>query len=450
MPSCATPSSPIPTPRAEAPPAAVQTQGRARSSSVWRLRCLRLSLAWVVGWGGLPLAFGHEIGDRNLPEDIGWSASAKAAVRWLQADAPLPAGPWPGFLVDGANPRDERGRVGLEHGTLSLALRLTPQWGAQLALARHGQEPPHWEALRLEARASGAWGADWQASLGRDTVRAGPVIDNAGHFDVLGSIPVAKQLATNGAWLDDGLRWNARWEGVERGLRGLEWGVWKGWGYPGGAGAPPAVTARAHLGWDHIDAHISVAHLEPQGRGAGLRTTTITGHTHGSLDCRYSLRQTVCFDGQVNLLQASLQWESENQDWRLRWAGVFKRESGDLSSQSAAARYAARLSAGWIDLQGPLPLRQSEEWSWVLRLERAEGQQSVSGVGVATLAREAGFDRYQPVQRALAAVVWGRDRALQWSVEAGSERSAWGLNRLVAVRLVGRWERAGSRIGGQT
>lgn len=386
-------------------------------------------------------AHAHEADDAALPEDPGWRLGATVAAVLPRAERAWPAPAWPGLLIDGQTPRDQHGRLALEHATLDAALRLTPRWALQGTLGWHDGEGAHVET----ARAAGRWdlgpggsAGELRLSLGRDQVRGGAVLDGAGHFDRFGAMPIAKLAATKGNWIEDGLRlgWHRF---AERGLRGVELGLWRGRAFPGGAGAPPAATLHLHGGWDHVDAHLLLGHVEPEGRGAVQRLGGSTGHSHGSLDCRRSLQQRVCLDGGASLLQASLRWSSEDERWYLGGALIGKREAGLLSSTSAAADWRSTQWGGWVDISGPLPLASTA--SWALRLEQLRARQQLVGTGASGLAREAGLDGARQPWRATLALLQPLDwlgTDWQLSAEAGQEHSGLGRQAFAALRLIWR------------
>ncbi len=388
-----------------------------------------------------PTCWAHVIDDAALPKtERSWRVAASAAVLapWACQDWPAPY--WPGVLVTGGQPVAQDGRLVLEHATLDASFRLNTTWAFQATLGSHDREAAHWETARVAGRWSLGQG-ELRASLGRDTVRAGSVIDQAGHYDVLSQTPIAKLAATNGPWTDDGLRlgWHQRPD--TDGLSGVEIGVWRGQAFPGGAGGPPAVTLHAQGRWHHLEADLLAGHFEPEGRGAAVRTASGSGHSHGSLDCRDSLQQMVCFQGRVDLLQGAVTWSTHDQRWQIRGALLAKRESGVLASTSAAADWQSTQLGGWADVRGPLPVRDGLRWA--LRLEGLRSDQSLAGSGATFLARAAGLENAVHPWRSTLGLIQALPMGWQLSGEIGRERNGRGTNDFAALRLMWRGQWAG-------
>lgn len=341
----------------------------------------------------------------------------------------------------GSTARDQRKGLRLEHGTLDLAARIDRRFGARLAVGWHDRDKAHTEAALIQG--SLPIGDDeLQIRVGRDRVRHGVVIDGAGHFDVFSLPPLATRAVLNDQWIDDGivLAWR---RGDADGLRAAELGAWRGRAFPGGAQGAVAPTLHLQGGWGRFDAHVSYAHLQPRGRGAAALALGNTGHAHGSLDCRLSLQQRVCFDGAVDVASASLQWEPDASPWSFAAAGLVKRERGTLYSTSAEAAMRSTLTGGWAEARW----RPVDDWTFAGRLERLVPDNGLQGFGTAALAQSAGWTGGGPVERVTAAVLrrWGEHWTL--SVEAGHERHAAGTVSHVALRamwrnprlLGGRW-----------
>lgn len=383
-------------------------------------------------------AHAHEPGADALPGTPGWRLGAAAAALAPHADARWPTAAWPGVLINGNAPRDQRDGLRLEHATLDLAARLdagAARLGAHVAVGWHDREAAHTEAARLLAELP--WRGGWlAATLGRDTVRMGAVIDGAGHFDRFSQPPLAKRAVLNEQWLDDGasLAWRP---GEEDGLRAVEAGVWRGRAFPGGPDGSAVPTLHVHAGWGHVDLHVAAAHLQPEGRGAAAQSAGAVGHVHGSLDCRASLQQKVCFDGDVDVLGASVQWEPGGGDWTLALAGLGRRERGSLYSTSGDAAWRSTVAGGWAEVAW----RPAANWTLALRAERLVPRNRLEGVGTTLLAREAGVAEAGAVERGTAAVLYDWGRQWQFALEAGQERFAGGRVSHVALRAIWRQPR---------
>jgi hypothetical protein len=229
------------------------------------------------------------------------------------------------------------------------------------------------------------------------------------------------------------------------GLRGVQAGLWRGRSFPGGPAGPATPALQLHGGWGHLDAHVAAARLQPRGRGAAVASAGASagagGHVHGSLDCRATLQQRVCFDGRVDLLGASLQWASDSEVWLLAAGALRRQEHGALYAAGGDADYHGRQTGGWLDVvwQAPGP------WSLATRLERLSPRHTLQGVGASAVARDANLLGAAAVDRVTVAALRSLPGELQLALEAGQERRADGRVRHVALRLV--W-RAADLLGG--
>lgn len=408
----------------------MRTRSRTIDSAILALTLMLVSTA----------AQAHEPGADVLPEAPGWQLGGALAVVLPAADQRWPAANWPGVLVQGSAPPDQRRGLRLEHATLDLAARLNPWFGVQLAAGWHDRDDAHLEAAQLQGRLP-AWGGELSAVLGRDTVRLGAVIDGAGHFDRFSQPPLAQRAVFDGPWVDDGLRvgWR-RGPGADpdadvNGLRGVEIGLWRGRAFPGGASGPAVPSVHLHAGWGHLDAHLGLARFEPEARGAAAVSLGQTGHVHGALDCRRSLQQRVCFDGRADVLGASLQWEPEPGDWTLALAGLLRRERGTLYATSGSAALDTTLAGVWADAHW----RPAARWTGSARVERLVPKNRLTGVGTALLARDAGLADGAPVQRLSTALAYELQPGLELALEAGRERVDGGADvSHIALRAVWR------------
>lgn len=396
-------------------------------------------------------AAAHESSDGTLPAADGWRLGGSATLQAATADARWPLASRPGVLLQGSATRSQRDRLVLAHGSATVAAR----WGrsgAVLAVGVHDRDKAHVETAALSHEGP-AFGGQWRAVLGRDSLAFGPVIDDAGAMGRTGSFaqrPLALQAATDGAWIDDGLRvgWRAApalddAPGLE--WRGLEAGLWRGRAFPGGPAGPAMPTLHLHLGVGHVDLHLGGAWLQPRARGAAVATAGHEGHLHGPPDCRESLAQKVCFDGDVALWLASLQWTPDSGAWRdvtLALGAVRRAEDGVLYASGGEAALRSRLDGIWADAVW----RVGERWSWALRLERLSPSHHLAGTGTALLARDAGLAGAAPADRATLAL--RHEVAIDWqlSLEAGRESGAGGTVSHGALRLL--W-RTPELIGGR-
>ncbi|MCD0417012.1 hypothetical protein LOC51_07285 [Rubrivivax sp. JA1024] len=372
----------------------------------------------------------HEAGADPLPEDPGWRVGAAAAVFAADAGRRWPAATLPGVLQRGSPPEDQRGGLTLEHATLDAAARFTPHFGAAAAVGWHDGDGAHVEAAGLHLRWAGH-GGEYALQLGRDTVRLGGVIDGAGHYDRFIQTPLAKRAVFDDEWIDDGasLAWR---DPLADGLRGVEAGLWRGRVFPGGEHGPAVPSLRLHLGWGHVDAQLSAARFQPDARGSAAATVGAPAHTHGTLDCRASLQQRVCFDGTADVLAASLQWQNDAGDWTLAAAGMLRRERGELYATDGSAGLRSRVAGGWVDAAW----RAAPAWTLAGRLERLVPRQKLDGVGTVSLARAAGFDAAGSRQRATAAALWTWRPGLTLALETGREWGAGEHLSQLALRLI--------------
>lgn len=394
-----------------------------RTKAPWSAPLLALAAAGALA---------HEPGADALPETDGYRVGASVAGVLPAANERWPVAAWPGALITGSAPPDQRRGLRLEHATLDLATRLNERWGAHLAAGWHDRDAAHVEAASLQHRFALGDG-DLQVRAGRDTVRLGSVIDSAGHFDRFSQPPLAKRAVLNDQWIDDGL--SIAWRRADAdGIRALEGGLWRGRVFPGGASGPAVPSVHLHAGWGHVDIHLMAARFQPRGRGAAAQSLGSVGHVHGALDCSASLQQRVCFDGNVDVMGGSVQWEPARGDWTFALAGLARREQGSLVSTSGDAALRSRVSGFWADAVW----RPAAGWSLAARLERLAPSNRIEGVGAALLARDAGLANGGPVTRATLAVLHEPVAGLQLSLEGGRERYAGGRVSHIALRAVWR------------
>lgn len=414
----------------------------------WRAEAAAGLLALLVAAVGPVLAHdgapdsGPGAAHASLPASDGWRLGAELGLHWADADGRYPLASRPGVLLQGSAPREQRRRLALEHATLALGAR-RGALGAVLALGGHDGDEPHVEAATVQFEATAGPGL-WQLALGRDTVGYGPVIDGAGHGGDFAQRPLALHAATDGPWIDDGLRlgWQAASEEEGPALRGAAAGLWRGRVFPGGPAGPAAPSLHLHLGWGGADLHLGAARLEPRARGAAVAQAGQEGHLHGPPDCREGLAQKVCFDGRVQLWLASLAWRPDAGSWRplgLALGAVRRAEDGLLYARGGGAALRSRLDGVWVDTTW----QPSGPWALALRVEHLATRHHLAGSGTALLAREAGLSGAAPVQRATLALSHGWDTGAlgHWRValEAGHEQQAGAdTRRHVALRLLWR------------
>lgn len=412
----------------------------------WRTRLRRVDafvLRRAISFGaaaGLALAgHAHEAADGAIPDTPGWRLGVAAAVVASEADGRWPREHSNGVLGTGSAPRRIDGGLHLEHAVLDTGLRLDRVFGAALAVGWHDREAAHVEAARVQARwSSGKQGLE--VGAGRRSVPMGPVIDGAGNFDpTFNQPPLAKRGVLDEQWIDDGL--TVAWtQDVERGLQKLELGVWRGRSFPAARDGPGVPTLYARLGWGHASAHLFAAHLQPEGRGAGAIGAGAAGHSHGSLDCRSSLAQRVCFDGRSDVVGASAQWSSDDERWAASAAWLARRERGILYGSSGSGDYAATLQGWWLDLSW----RPQPDWTLALRPQRLVPRVRLEGVGATALARDAGLDDARPVDGLGLALAWQFHAAARLSVELGRERQGATQVNQASLRLWVIWPEAWS------
>lgn len=368
----------------------------------------------------------------QLPEMPGWRLGAAAALVANHADDTWPTSQWPGVMVLGRSPKALGHGVRLEHAVIEAAARVNSRLGAAVAIGLHDRETAHVETARLESAWATAAGR-WTFGVGRDTVRMGSTVDSAGHLDRFNQAPLAKRAVLNELWTDDGL--TVAWQPTdEMWLQRAEAGVWRGRSFPGGPGGSAVPTLHLQAGWGHVTAHAFVGHLQPQGRGAAVASVGAVGHSHAVPDCRLSLKQVVCFDGQSDVASTSLQWASEDDRWALSVAALGRQDRGTLYSSSGDAAYRAKLVGVWADVV----CRVTPDWTLAVRPERLTPQIELNGVGTALLAREGGLLDAAPVTRITMVVSHTLRANLSISLEAGQERHAAARVNQASLRLVWR------------
>jgi hypothetical protein len=375
-------------------------------------------------------AHAHGEAAEALPQEPGVRIGLSAVLANIDADQLLPSNRMAGYLLQGDPGVDRRGTA-LEHAVVEAGWRLNDTWGSAWALGQHGTDASHVEAAWLQAR--GTLGQDaWQFTAGRQRPELGPVLTTAGHMDRFAMVPLVKRVAVNDDWIDDGLQLGWRHEGLD-----VQWsadaGLWTGQVFPGAS--RNAVVPALHLGAARDDWNVDafVAHFEPQGRGAVI-TSGSGAHTHSTPACDAALKQVVCFDGNADLLGASVRWNSHAWPVTALLAGWLRRDSGTLYSANGTARYTGDNQGGWADVIW----RFHPQLEVGLRVETLAAEHHLNGSGAALLATEAGFDAYQAASRSALMLGYVPNDRFALRVEAGQEDVAGTQASYVALRLIAR------------
>ncbi|MFM2119115.1 MAG: hypothetical protein RL722_583 [Pseudomonadota bacterium] len=407
-----------------------QAPGRGRPGLL-AATCLALSLL-------TPTARAHELGDDPLPATPGVRLGAAAVFSSIWSDVTLPVRRWPGQPGSGQVPSERTG-LGLEHGTLDAAWRLSGGEGSEglgqggvLALGRHGQDPAHVEAAwwRLEqGRRDGPLAGRLSLQLGRDRLPLGEPLRNAGHFDRYAQAPLIKRLVLNDDLMPDGL--NLAWRRADdhaRGTRltGVDLGVWQVRGWPGSRNGQLAPVLHLQgadnlpsLGGLRLTADAFVASLHPQGRGM-VAASSSAAHTHAAPDCRTSLTGVVCFDGRTRLLGGSLQASLGR--WQFELAALSQADQGSLYSRRGAASYQGRQQGGWLQAA----YRIHPAWEASARAERSVARHSLIGPSADLVAADGGLLPNRPITRLAAQVDWQPMDGLTLYAETGTEGNGSG------------------------
>lgn len=380
-----------------------------RSRSVRRHSLGSCGLAALVALAGVTAVRAHE-NEAALPPPSGWRVGVALSAFYADADARWPPPYLSGVLGTGVAAEDGRGAQ-LDHAALSLAARPSVPIALRVAIASHPGHVVHVEAAQI----IGLWETglgSWRMTAGRGSPNAGPVIAAAGQFDFAVQQPLAKTAAFDGTWIDDGIA--ATWQReADYGLRLVEAGIWRGRSFPGAPDSPPMPSVRLQAAAGAIAVDVFAARLAPRGRGASARLNGGVQHTHGLLDCRGTLAQRVCFDGDVTLAAASVRAADERWTWSAAW--LARLERGVLYSGSGEARYRSDLPGGWVDVQRAVGV----SWLAGARYEWLVPRSTVDGIGAGLLAREAGLLDAGPAQRVTLAVLRDLGHGLRLGIEAG-------------------------------
>lgn len=384
-------------------------------------------MAWAA-WGlcaSLALASGaalaHGEADDALPPEPGLRLSAAAAATWLDANKELPSQRLRGFLLQGDSGTDRQG-LNLEHATLGAAWRINDMLGAELTVGKHGSDPAHVESAWVQARYDSASGdAWWLLTAGRQRPALGGTLGQGGHFDRFALMPLAKQMATHGDWMDDGLQLGWRQDTGQRRLS-ADVGLWAGRVFPGGDSGP--VVPAVHLGWGQGPWQLDgfAAWLKPERRGSSVSATA--GHSHTAPECNAALKDVACFTGRSTLAGASVVWAGAQSPMALpvtlTASGWLRDEKGSLESANGLGQYRAQNRGLWLQALWDVAPR----WQTGVRLERAWTTQSITGPGASLLATETGLSAYQPASRQTVLLAWQPSDRITLSAELGRERAA--------------------------
>lgn len=363
------------------------------------------------------------------PDEPGGRLGLAAAVSQINASALLPSARLAGYLLQGDPGVDRRGG-GLEHAVIDGGWRFNDTWAASLAIGQHDSDQAHVEAAWLQARRRTAAG-DWLLTAGRQSPELGPVITAAGHLDRFALVPLAKRMAVNDDWVDDGLQLGWRSAGAADVQWSADAGVWKGQVFPGSASASAAPAL--HVGVSRGDWRLDgfAARLNPQGRGAQI--SGVNGaHSHSAPLCNAALKQVICLDGASDVAGASLRWDSHQWPLSVSAAGLVRRDSGSLYSANGSAQYQGDNRGGWVDAVWHFHPKAQVG----VRAERIEASHRLSGPGASLLSTEAGFSTYAPMHRNALMLGWRLSDKVDLHFETGREIALGSTARFSLLRLV--------------
>lgn len=375
-------------------------------------------------------AAAHGLIGEAIPNQSGARVGLGIALSWMDADSAIPVASLPGVLSTGASMEDRNG-FALEHGVLDAGVRFNDTLGATLAVGWHGSDSAHVEAAWVEARRNGL-----TFGIGRNRVPLGPVVTPAGHMDRFALMPLAKQAAFEGDWIEDGM--NLRWRDDGPGELEVDAGIWRAEAFPSveGSSAAPAVHVGGYL--DNIRLDAFIAHLQPDKRGSAIAMTS-DGHTHATPSCAQSLTGLVCFDGDSDIAGASLRWHAATLPIEVSVAGVMRRERGDLYSANGDTRYSGETRGAWLEAAWTI----RPEWLILFRTERLVAEHDLKGFGASLVAHDAGFlPEPGATTRNALAVAWLPRKDTTLTAELGREHVAGVSNNYLGLRLLwsGDWQ----------
>lgn len=391
-------------------------------------RLLRCVLLAAAGACRLSPGLAHDVAAQPVPESPGWRVGAGVAVTAVGASKPLPSPTLPGVLDTGQVAFDRRG-LRVEHAVLGAGVRVNRWLGAHLGVGWHGDEAAHLESAWVHTRWAGD-AATWTLGVGRDKVPMGAVLTGAGDFDRFALLPLVKRGSLGDDWTDDGAVLSWRGGGASL-LRGVDLGVWRGRGFPGGGDMPAVPSLHVQMAVAEFELDGFYAHLQPAGRGTFAQASN-AGHTHAVPDCSKSLIGLVCLEGRVNLVGGSVSWEPSAWPLQLSGAVLWRDERGALYSRDGNAAYRGRTLGGWIDAVWDW----RDDWQLAARAETLSATHDMSGPGASLVAAAAGLVPNQPARRFTAALTYRHAPDWRIAAEIGHERSSGNANPFVMLRAV--------------
>lgn len=363
------------------------------------------------------------------PDELGVRLGLSAAVSQINASTVLPSARLAGYLLQGDSGIDRRGAQ-LEHAVAEVGWRLSDTWATSVAIGQHGSDQAHLEAAWVQARRPTSSG-NWQLTVGRQRPELGPVITQAGHLDRFALVPLAKRMAVNDDWIDDGLQLGWRSAGAADVRWSADAGVWKGQVFPGSSAASAAPALHLGASWGDWRLDGFAARFNPQGRGTQINNAN-GAHSHSAPLCNAALKQVICFDGRSDVAGASLRWDSHQWPVSVSTAGLVRRDSGSLSSANGSAQYRGDNRGGWVDAVW----RFHPKAQLGVRAERIEASHSLSGSGASLLSTEASFSAYAPMRRNALMLGWRVSDNVDLHLETGRETALGAVARFSVLRLV--------------
>lgn len=349
-----------------------------------------------------------------IPPEAGLRLGAALALANVSANQALPSQRLQGYLIRGDSGVDRRAST-LEHAVVEAGWRMDSQWSAYAAAGQHDHDPTHAEAAWLRYELAAPEDQTRTVQLGRMRPQLGPVMTQAGHMDRLALMPLARRVAVDGDWIDDGVQFSARHDGDEW-TGHADLGLWRGRAFPGTDNGSPAPSL--HLGVEHGNwrGDLFASLLQAEGRGALAQNTT-GGHTHNAPDCSRLKAGVICFGGSSQIAGASLQWQGY--DWPVTLQGAYwlRHDDGTLRSVNGQAEHSANYGGGWLQALW----QPRADWELGVRSERIKADLSLQGAGATLLAQEAGLSGSTPLRRDTVLLGWQARRLVTLSVEAGQE-----------------------------
>lgn len=364
-----------------------------------------------------------------IPEQAGLRLGAALALSNVKASQALPSQRLQGYLVHGDAGIDRRAST-LEHAVVEAGWRIDSQWSAYAAAGQHDRDPAHTEAAWLRYEFDAPEDQTRTVQLGRMRPQMGPVMTQAGHMDRFALMPLARRVALDGDWIDDGVQFSAR-QAWDEWTGDADLGLWRGRTFPGTANSSPAPSL--HLGIERGDwrGDLFASFLQAEGRGALAQSTT-GGHTHNAPDCSTLKAGVLCFGGSSQVAGASLQWQSH--DWPVTLQGSYwlRQDDGTLRSVNGQAEHSATYGGGWLQALW----QPRADWELGMRTERISADLSLKGAGATLLAQEAGLSGSAPLRRDTVLLSWQPHRSVTVSAEAGQETQGGQRVNFTVLRAV--------------